>query len=250
LSTLSPEHKKKWPEHLPLVVAYYNATPHATTGFSPFYLMFGRTCKLPIDFLLGAEDDYNTNWVQDHTARLKSAHEVAGRNMQGNCERRKKNYDHKAKDWSLPVGSRVYTLNHNQLGRNKIGDHYCDEVYIILDRLGDVYSVKRADGTGKVRRLSRKELRAAPRQEEQRAETPAKTSPQSVLDPEECQPVSSHHKPQPGMVRQDSQPQSSLDEDSDEEYQIAITSQPLRRSRRRGAGTHPNPYNLPRSVLR
>ena len=256
LATLSSEQKKKWTEHLPLVVAYYNATPHATTGFSPFYLMFGRNCKLPIDFLLGAEDDFSTNWVQDHSARLKAAHKVASQNMQSNYERRKKDYDGKAKDWSLPVGSHVFTLDHSHSGRNKIGDHYCDEVYIILDRVGDVYSVKRVDGTGKVRRLSRKELRLAPRREEQTAEsecerskTPSKTPPPLVLGPKENQQVSINKKLQPVKADGSIRTQSSSDEDSEEEYRIAITKRPVRRSKRRGAGTHPNPYNLPRSVL-
>jgi transposase InsO family protein len=53
LSTLDPEIKKKWPEHLPLVVAYYNCTPHPATGYEPYYLMFGRRSRLPTDFLLG-----------------------------------------------------------------------------------------------------------------------------------------------------------------------------------------------------
>ncbi|KAL0151937.1 hypothetical protein M9458_052744 [Cirrhinus mrigala] len=53
LRTLPPEQKQHWPEYLPELVHAYNATPHATTSFSPYYLLFGVQPHLPIDALLG-----------------------------------------------------------------------------------------------------------------------------------------------------------------------------------------------------
>jgi len=81
LSTLEPEQKKKWPEYIQTVVAYYNATPHPATGYAPFYLMFGRNAKLPTDFLLGTLEEEPEDWVKVHKKHLELAHQKANENL-------------------------------------------------------------------------------------------------------------------------------------------------------------------------
>lgn len=51
LVTLDERAKKRWPEHVSGLVSIYNATPHASTGYSPFHMLFGREPKLPRDGL-------------------------------------------------------------------------------------------------------------------------------------------------------------------------------------------------------
>ena len=60
LSHTSPEHNKKyfrswllsysflWTRYLKWIELAYNTTPHASHGFTPFLLMFGREAKLPV----------------------------------------------------------------------------------------------------------------------------------------------------------------------------------------------------------
>lgn len=76
LRTLPPEKKRRWPEYLPELVYAYNATPHSTTGYSPYYLLFGFEPRLPVDALLGREcvSDNGQNWLSVHQERLKQAH--------------------------------------------------------------------------------------------------------------------------------------------------------------------------------
>ena len=46
LKFLNKEKKPNQPQHLPSLVFAYNMTPHSTTGFQPYELMFG--CKAPM----------------------------------------------------------------------------------------------------------------------------------------------------------------------------------------------------------
>ena len=53
LGTLPPHAKKSWPKWVTTLTHTYNYTMTEATGFSPFFLMFGRILKIPIDVEFG-----------------------------------------------------------------------------------------------------------------------------------------------------------------------------------------------------
>ena len=53
LGTLPKEKKSEWQNHVGTLVHGYNCTRNSATGFSPYYLMFGRQPHLPVDVALG-----------------------------------------------------------------------------------------------------------------------------------------------------------------------------------------------------
>ena len=40
---------KNWDEYVPYAVMAYRAMPHSTTRYSPYYLVYGREMRLPIE---------------------------------------------------------------------------------------------------------------------------------------------------------------------------------------------------------
>ena len=53
LGTLPIHAKKNWQEWITTLTHAYNCTVSPVTGFSPYFLMFGRNPKLPLDIDLG-----------------------------------------------------------------------------------------------------------------------------------------------------------------------------------------------------
>ena len=69
LSMYVSTHQKDWDKHLPLVLFAYRVSPNATKGESPFYLLYGREPRLPIDAALLLPDSNVSTSVADLLAR-------------------------------------------------------------------------------------------------------------------------------------------------------------------------------------
>ena len=93
LGTLSPDKKRGWPGKLPELVCMYNCTPHSSTGFPPYYLMFAREPRIPIDALLSVEHDSgkdgSSNWLAMHHERLRDAWETVGERLHAQADKRR-----------------------------------------------------------------------------------------------------------------------------------------------------------------
>ena len=259
LRSLPHEKKRKWPDHLAEVVYSYNITPHASTGISPFYLMFGRDPKLPIDTLFGQCEERDglpaESWVSVHQKRLQEAYTKVCETLEKSAKERKKIYDRKAKDAPLEVGTRVYVRNHPK-GRNKIQDKFTDRAFKIMRRIGDkdIYQIEPADGFGLPKTVGRAEIRACEHQEEitkvnkrHRITAERKTIQRSMTA------VSSSDSDCEIQIIQDAQSQESPETEPSE---ISLSSSSssemqteIRRTNRRNAGQHRNPNREPRSVV-
>ncbi|CAG2226423.1 unnamed protein product [Mytilus edulis] len=163
LKSLSPDKKKHWPKYLPELVFSYNVSQNSTTGYSPYYLLFGRSPKLPIDFLLGTNQTDETDqsldeWIIAHQNRLRYAYEKAGEQTKDRAEYRKTKHDEKRFNPEICVDDKVYIRNRGVHGRNKIQDTWSSTVYRVVRLSENTVTVEPNDGAGVSRTLNRRDV--------------------------------------------------------------------------------------------
>ena len=126
LVTLTPEQKKDWKGHVPALVHAYNCTRNATTGFSPYYLLFGREPRLPVDVEFGLQkgsqegSSGESNYVSQLNSRLRFTHKKAKHMAKRQQAMHTELYDQKCRGTELEVGDLVLVKQTAWKGRDKI----------------------------------------------------------------------------------------------------------------------------------
>ena len=163
LGTLPEKEKADLKSHLGSMTHAYNCTQHPSTTYSPYYLMFGRQPRLPIDFELGLPIDVlgdtcsKTRYVQKLKQRLNFAYKRARETSQKQAQKYKLSYDKKIKGSQLQVDGLVLVKRVAWKGRHKIQNKWEPDKYIIIaqpNKQIPVYRVKSV-GNGKERVLHR-----------------------------------------------------------------------------------------------
>ena len=141
LGTLTPEQKKDWKSHVLSVAHVYNCTRNVVTGFSPYYLLFGREPRLPVDvdFELqrGSQKDSlgESNYVSQLKRRLQFAHKKAKQTAKRKQAKHRELYDQKCRGAELEVGDLVLVKQTAWKGRHKIQDRWEGEEYQVVGSL-------------------------------------------------------------------------------------------------------------------
>ena len=85
----------KWQEWIATLTHAYNCTVSSITGFSPYFLMFGKTPRTPLDVEMGVtlvdqgQGSYQ-NYAKMLQAKLKWAYQKAHENNKKEFERQKR----------------------------------------------------------------------------------------------------------------------------------------------------------------
>ena len=163
LGTLSDEEKSDWKSHLGCMTHAYNCTKHASTTYSPYYLMFGRHPRLPIDVAFGlhkpncSDNCSKSRYIQKLRRRLNYAHKKASKYSSEQAQKYKTSYDKSVKGPQLQVNDLVLVKIVAHKARHKIQDRWESEEYIVIEQSipgTPVYRVRPVTGT-KVRTLHR-----------------------------------------------------------------------------------------------
>ena len=103
-------------------------------------MFFGREHKLPIDHLLGLEEDDDEigestdDWVTSHYLRLKQAFRLTSERRVQEALRRRIPNNVQANDTGLTAGTRVFLRNRGFTGRHKIQDVWNSVTLVITQR--------------------------------------------------------------------------------------------------------------------
>jgi hypothetical protein len=144
LGTLSPNSKQDWKSHIASLVHAYNCTRHETTGYSPYYLLFGRHPRLPVDLIMGLGDltgqEGDTNgvshsqYIDQLRKSLETAYQMAELKSISRKQHQKKGYDERVRGAVVRKGDCVLIRNVAFTGPHKLADRWQNEVYMVLDK--------------------------------------------------------------------------------------------------------------------
>ena len=155
LGTLTPEQKKDLKSQVPALVHAYNCTRNAATGFSPYFLLFGREPRLPVDVEFGLQrggqrgSPWESSYISQLRRRLNFAHRKARCMAQRQQARHRVLYDLKCRGAVLSVGDLVLVKQTAWRGRHKIQDRWESGEYQMVGQPTPgvpVYTVKSLSG--------------------------------------------------------------------------------------------------------
>ena len=158
LRALEEKEKKQWKSHVDKLAFAYNVTEHKTTGYSPFFLVFGREPSLPIDTMFAAVgeeklkrksyEQYASEWQKS----MQQAFEIVREHTNRSRGENERQYNKKARGVEIVEGDRVLLKNDNEKGgTGKLKTYWEKGVYVVVKKHTDlpVYTIKREDGSSK-----------------------------------------------------------------------------------------------------
>lgn len=164
IGTLPDHQKDDWKQFIQPLVHSYNASKHDSTGYSPFFLMYGRHPRLPIDIAMGVEPAERQvekrDYVQQMRDRLRFAYDIASQYIKKQEEKGKKQYDKKVRGAVISVGDRVLVKNLAFKGRHKLANRWEEDIYEVVEQPNTdvpVFVVKK-EGRGRATRTLHRNL--------------------------------------------------------------------------------------------
>ncbi|MES9884873.1 MAG: hypothetical protein ABW185_28855 [Sedimenticola sp.] len=111
LKTMVEEHPNQWDQLLPKALMHYRSAVNASTGFTPYRLMFGREMRLPIDAMMGDPPGMTPKllpqYVADQRDQILTTEQMARDNLQMAQRHQKDHYDIRSKVQHFKVNDLV-----------------------------------------------------------------------------------------------------------------------------------------------
>ena len=140
---------------------------HETTGYSPYYLMFGREPRLPIDLILDNPESpvpkNHTDYLKQWEKSMSKAYKIAAKNTEQQKGKDRDRCNSRATLGKLKPGDQVLMRNLSQRGGpGKLRSYWEPDVHVVVEVKGEtglVYAIRsEKDKSGKVRVVHRNHL--------------------------------------------------------------------------------------------
>ena len=166
LSKYLDDNHNEWDLHLPLLMMGYRSQVHSSLGYSPYFLMFAREPRLPVDVNCVPPQVCRNRSVAEYVDRLckslREAHRFALQVSDSRHRRNKRFYDQKLNDFSFGPGDQVF-LFRSAVPR---GQYYKFvrpwKRAVIVAKLGELNYRVRLDGSRKNMIVHHNRLKPAP----------------------------------------------------------------------------------------
>ena len=171
MKSLPELEKRNWRAHLPKMSFAYNSTINKSTGFSPFFLMFGRKATLPIDYVFqsavvtpGGKQKSYQKFVDEWSAAMKEAFKIANEQSRKASKYNKHHYDKKVKEAEILPGDHVLIKNvRDKGGTGKLKAFWETSLFVVIkkDEKLPVYTMENLNKRGDKRIVHRNLLMKA-----------------------------------------------------------------------------------------
>ena len=155
LGTMEQHQKSNWKTYVAPMVHAYNCTKHEPTGVSPYFLMFGRHSRLPIDLAFGINKESKQpvgSYLKNLRDRLTHAYQFATEVSRNAQVYQREGYEIKFRGATIQKGVRVLAKQVYFDGKHKPADTWGKVQYVVVDQAISeipVFIVTREDGEGR-----------------------------------------------------------------------------------------------------
>ena len=158
IGKLALDKKVQWEQHLPELLQAYNSTSSAVTGYSPYYLMFGRSPCLPVDFYFPTKGAHVHShcipaYVEEVRKHFKEAYTEAHLQTNSEVEQQKRYYDKATSTMQLMPGDIILMKLDAFQEKRKVKDRWSEVEYVVTRQVTNdmsTYEVKDDGGNIKV----------------------------------------------------------------------------------------------------
>ena len=137
---MSEKEKSDWKSYLGCMTHAYNCTKYASFMYSPYFLMFSRHPRLPVDVEFGlpkynfGDNSSKSRYVQKLRRRLNYSFKKTSKYFDQQAQKYKSSYDKSIKGRQLQEKDVVLVNIVAHKGSNKLQDKWEPEEYVVIEQ--------------------------------------------------------------------------------------------------------------------